>query len=506
VPNVGPTASFTHTETGLKTDVNGAASTDPDGSIVAYAWTFGDGATTTGVTASHTYAAAGTYTVRLTVTDDDGATNAVSHAVTVAVPPPRYEDVVTGDGAIHYWKYNEASGTTAADSIGALTATFGAAPLPTRGTAPIAPGLGLSTTAPNIEPGAQSTTANLPVALNTWTWEVWLNPTDMPGGYGNFGDVWGNFRIGFSPGWRGIVTPSPSPNYASPYIIVEINSVTPVSVHVPLPEPIAFDTTAHIVLTVAPTEFRLYVNGAHAATRTFTGTPLLSNYARIPLADRKYVGRFSDTAIYPTVLTSAQIANHYAVGMAPRPATTTAEARAADPAEVQVVTIGGAQFADIRNIVSVSRQAEDGANEAATVTVRDEASAARYLRRSYARTDLQHQDDNWSATVANAILASSAWPSRAPREAELSSRLGDPDTPALLLGLEPDHTFDVEDTAGVLWREGCMGWQVTVGTKSIDGTIQLTDVGRWVGGRWDSGVWDTDRWSYAVTIPGLEEA
>jgi PKD repeat protein len=86
-PNVGPTARFTHTTTDLAVTVNGSTSTDPDGTITGYAWTFGDGATATGVTATHTYTAAGTYTVQLTVTDDDGATHAVTHPVTVTAPP-----------------------------------------------------------------------------------------------------------------------------------------------------------------------------------------------------------------------------------------------------------------------------------------------------------------------------------------------------------------------------------------------------------------------------------
>ena len=56
----------------------GAASLDPDGSVVSYLWSFGDGTTATGVTAVHSYATAGTYTVRLTVTDNDGLTNSAS--------------------------------------------------------------------------------------------------------------------------------------------------------------------------------------------------------------------------------------------------------------------------------------------------------------------------------------------------------------------------------------------------------------------------------------------
>jgi hypothetical protein len=172
---------------------------------------------------------------------------------------------------------------------------------------------------------------------------------------------------------------------------------------------------------------------------------------------------------------------------------------------IPVVTIGGAQFSDIRNVVSVSRQKEEGGAEAATVTVRDDASAARYLRRSYSRTDLQHQSEEWSSTVANAILGSSAWPSRAPRGAELSSRLDEVSVPAMLLTLEPDMTFDVEDTSGTLWREGCVGWRVTVGRHRIEGTVELVDMSKWVGAKWDAELWDSGRWSYAVTVPTQEE-
>ena len=50
---------------------DGSGSVDPDGSIVSYMWDFGDGSTGSGVTPTHTYAAAGDYTVTLTVVDND---------------------------------------------------------------------------------------------------------------------------------------------------------------------------------------------------------------------------------------------------------------------------------------------------------------------------------------------------------------------------------------------------------------------------------------------------
>ncbi len=86
IPNVAPTASFTNVVSHMGVTVNGNGSTDSDGSIVSYAWNFGDGATATGPTASHTYSTAGTYTVTLTVTDDDGATDTETASVIATEP------------------------------------------------------------------------------------------------------------------------------------------------------------------------------------------------------------------------------------------------------------------------------------------------------------------------------------------------------------------------------------------------------------------------------------
>jgi PKD repeat protein len=74
-PNLPPVASFTFSVSDLTADFDGSDSTDDDGTIASYSWDFGDSTPNgSGVSPSHTYAAAGTYTVVLTVTDDDGDT------------------------------------------------------------------------------------------------------------------------------------------------------------------------------------------------------------------------------------------------------------------------------------------------------------------------------------------------------------------------------------------------------------------------------------------------
>jgi len=67
---------------------NASLSSDPDGSVVSYFWSFGDGNNAMGVTTSHSYGTAGTYTVTLTVTDDDGATASANATKTVLANMP----------------------------------------------------------------------------------------------------------------------------------------------------------------------------------------------------------------------------------------------------------------------------------------------------------------------------------------------------------------------------------------------------------------------------------
>jgi DNA-binding beta-propeller fold protein YncE len=104
-PDQSPIAAFTPPSPGLgdSATFDGSASTDPDGLISSYAWSFGDGATAIGPSAVHAYDQSGTYAATLNVVDDEGCgadekftgraaycsgtVSAVTHPVTVPAPP-----------------------------------------------------------------------------------------------------------------------------------------------------------------------------------------------------------------------------------------------------------------------------------------------------------------------------------------------------------------------------------------------------------------------------------
>lgn len=98
-----PAASFTVECTGLACSFDATASSDSDGAISGYSWDFGDATTGDQVTATHTYAAGGSFDVKLSVTDDKTAVHELTQSVAVTSPPPPPPAKKSGGGAASLW-------------------------------------------------------------------------------------------------------------------------------------------------------------------------------------------------------------------------------------------------------------------------------------------------------------------------------------------------------------------------------------------------------------------
>jgi subtilisin family serine protease len=82
--NQAPVAAFTTEKRKSTYSFNASGSSDPDGVILSYRWDFGDGSVGSGPVVSHVFGA-GTFTVTLRVTDDDGAVGIASTTLTHVV-------------------------------------------------------------------------------------------------------------------------------------------------------------------------------------------------------------------------------------------------------------------------------------------------------------------------------------------------------------------------------------------------------------------------------------
>ena len=123
--NSAPTARFASDAASGDTDtdfvLDATASSDADGKVMEWLWDFGDGRTASGSVATVRYSEPGTYTVTLTVTDDDGATATVKDTIEVAAPPPPVTMLKTREEAARFLIQAGFGGTDA--EIDALVGT-----------------------------------------------------------------------------------------------------------------------------------------------------------------------------------------------------------------------------------------------------------------------------------------------------------------------------------------------------------------------------------------------
>ena len=115
----------------LLVTLSGAGSSDPDGSIVSYAWDFGDGTSATGQVVQKSYTIFGTYTATLTVTDNRGSTRTASETIVVDPPVPTRDRVrLRYTGGLNYNFDGATNGTglrVQRDAFGIVSVT-GSAP------------------------------------------------------------------------------------------------------------------------------------------------------------------------------------------------------------------------------------------------------------------------------------------------------------------------------------------------------------------------------------------
>jgi PKD repeat protein len=132
VANRPPTATASATPTSglapLAVGFTGSGS-DSDGTVASYAWTFGDGGTSSLQNPAHSYVAAGNFTATLTVTDNNGATGSSSVAISASSagnqPPTATASATPTSGKAPLIVAFTGSGTDSDGTISSYSWTFG---------------------------------------------------------------------------------------------------------------------------------------------------------------------------------------------------------------------------------------------------------------------------------------------------------------------------------------------------------------------------------------------
>lgn len=290
-------------------DLDASASQDIDGSIVSYAWNFGDGSTANGALTSHTYAALGNFTVILTLTDDDGAVSTATQTVTAYPAGGR-----STTDLVALYQFDEGTGNQVLDVSGVGTPLNLTIANP--GNVSWLTGGGLSvnsaTTIASTTSGAKITTAAQ--ASNELTVEAWVKPANtsqngparMVSLSSNTSDR--NFTLGQQNSqYSGRIRSTTTGNNGTP----DGNTGNVVST----------TNLQHVVMTRnAAGQWLIYLDGqvAYSGTRTGNFSNWSGNYffalANELTNDRPWLGELHLVAVYSSSLSAAEVNQHYTVG------------------------------------------------------------------------------------------------------------------------------------------------------------------------------------------------
>ncbi|MGC4110223.1 MAG: PKD domain-containing protein [Nocardioides sp.] len=321
--DVPPTAAFTWSADHSTVKVDGSSSTSSDGSITDYLWDFGDGTGAHGATFNHTYTAAGSYIVKLTVTDGDGTTGSVSQTVTVgtpaanAAPTDVYGKQIYQDSPWVYYRLGETTRTSNAADAGPdnRTGTYNSNTGITYGTA----GALANSTNTSITIGGSSSSGYVSspkttTAPATFSIEVWFKSTSTQGGR----------LIGYSSSSSGSSSNYDRMIYLQNSGQLVFGAYTSVENEVQSPASTPYNNGQwHMaVATMSPTDgMKLYVDGVLVGTNPNGTAQNYVGYWRVGPdnvwegASSKYLnGSLDEAAVFNSVLTPAQIQTEYTNG------------------------------------------------------------------------------------------------------------------------------------------------------------------------------------------------
>lgn len=233
--------------------------------------------------------------------------------VTVSSQPASYADIVKGDGAGSYWRFEETSGTTAADSAGNNTGTYRTMRLGD-------PGILAGTLSAGL-PASNSSVASSVQQINpqTFSLESWIKTTTTSGGrIVGFGSSRTNTSGNFD---RHIYMR----NDGKVMFGVWSGSAVSVTSNAALND----GKWHHLVATMAPGRSELFVDGVSQGTNTPVAASVYNGYWRVGAdnlsgwpsrpTSAAMMGSIDEVAVYPVQLTQSDVQWHYSAGSANKP-------------------------------------------------------------------------------------------------------------------------------------------------------------------------------------------
>lgn len=240
----------------------------------------------------------------------------------------KYADLVAADGAIHHWPLGETSGTTAVDGPGTADGTY-------TGTFTLnQPGLLASNNDPAVDLTVPTGYVSIPSTANITTlpfsWELWFECTqaEFVAEFGDFGGtgLWSRYVSTLLARFRLRVE---SDDLYRSRVRLHASDDTNFGMIAEGPAIDVLDGEPHhLVVTMSAAETRVYVDAqlgqvvdhvvegydwGTGPQATATGVTQIGRDAQIPAA---WPGRLQHAAVYPAVLTPAQIVDHFATGRA----------------------------------------------------------------------------------------------------------------------------------------------------------------------------------------------